>query len=77
MWGIRLLRLFLVLALGAGALVGVPALVASAGAAVQPCTVTYSSPGGTIQPDTADAPGDPVDKHGSARSTSRSPTPAS
>ena len=42
MWGIRLLRLFLVLALGAGALVGVPALVASAGAAVQPCTVTYS-----------------------------------
>jgi hypothetical protein len=50
MWGIRLLRLFLPLALGAGALVGVPALVVPAGAAVQPCVVTYAGPGGTIAP---------------------------
>ena len=49
MWGIRLLRLFLTLALGAGALVGAPALVASAGAAaLQPCTVGHTQAGRAV-----------------------------
>jgi subtilisin-like proprotein convertase family protein len=53
-WGIRLLRLFLPLALGAGALVGVPALVVPAGAVVQPCTTSYTAPGGAIRVANAD-----------------------
>jgi len=44
-------------------LVPVLASVAPAGAEVQPCRVTYSSPGGTIKADTADQPTDAWDKH--------------
>ena len=47
----------------AAPLVPVLAGTAPAHAAVQPCTMTYSGQGGTVQPDTPDAPGDRYDKH--------------
>jgi hypothetical protein len=52
-WGTRLLRLALPLAVGAAALVAVPALTGPAGAAPATCTTTYSAPGvKPVQPET-------------------------
>ncbi|RYC12548.1 thrombospondin type 3 repeat-containing protein [Nocardioides sp. HLT2-9] len=62
-WGNRLLRLAVALTMGAAVIVGVPALTAPAGAMVQPCVVTYTVPGGTIQPDSPDQSDSPSGKH--------------
>ena len=63
MWGMRLLRLCVALALGAGAIVCVPALIAPAGAAVQPCTVGILGPDGAIRAYTGSDPEGPLLLH--------------
>ena len=62
---LRLLSRLLAVVNGAAVLLVVPALAgpAPAGAAVQPCTVTYAGPERTILPDTPDQPGDSSGKH--------------
>lgn len=49
MWGMRPIRTCLAVVVGTAVLVGVPALTATVGAVVQPCTVEYSMAGGAIR----------------------------